>query len=100
MVACLELGGAAQLAGAAVRVHDKADDRIRPETLEGRHGFWSVVSHVPDGAGRAVASFVPVVEGVGGGVPKFEPSPRAMELRIVLVQAQMFGPELEPEPVG
>jgi hypothetical protein len=41
-----------------------------------------------------------VVESVSGGVPKSEPSRRVVKLGIILVQAQVFGPELEPEVAG
>jgi hypothetical protein len=41
-----------------------------------------------------------VVESVRGAVPKFEPNRRVEELGVVLIQAQVFGPELEAEFSG
>ena len=59
-VLCLEVRSAAQPAGAAIRVHDEAAERIRPEALEGRHWFGGVVPHISGGARRAAPGSVPV----------------------------------------
>lgn len=100
LCACLEPVCATHFAGAAVRVHQEAVDRICPETLKGCHRLCTVVSHMSLGAGRPAAGLVPVVQGVGGGIPKFEPGLRSVEPCVILVQAQVFSPELEPETVG
>ena len=97
--ACLELGSAAQPAGAAVWVHEEAAHRICPEALAARHRLRGVVARVAGRSGGTAAGFMPAVQSVRGGIPKFEPGRRVDEPGIVLVQAQVFGPELEPEPV-
>ena len=54
--------------------------------------------HRSHGAGRVAAGFVSTVQGVGRGIPQAEAARRVLQLRVALVQAQVFGPELEPEP--
>ena len=56
-----------------------------------------VLPHLSPGAGRAASGLMPLVQGVGGGLPQAEPGCRIVELWVTLVQAQVFGPELEPE---
>lgn len=95
-IARLEPGSAAHLPGAAVRIHQKAVCRIRPEALQVRHRFCRVVEHMSLGAGRGAAGIVPTVQGVGGGIPHTQAVRRVLQPGVTLVQVQVFGPELEP----